>query len=102
MYRTAIISTKGGIPNHRWDIASESAYTKNRIPHKELAGRAPIKIMLNKDAINERENLRPFGQRVTCFNYDIQDKLSPRSYEARVIRYTNTYGIYSIIDSFGK
>jgi hypothetical protein len=58
--------------------------------------------MLNKDDIKERENLRPFGQRVTCFNYDVHDKLSPRSYDARVIGYTNTYGTYWIIDSFGK
>jgi hypothetical protein len=58
--------------------------------------------MLNKDAIKERENLRPFGQRATCFNYDVHDKLSPRSYEALVVGYTNTYDTYWIIDSFGK
>jgi hypothetical protein len=61
-----------------------------------------IEIMLNKDAIKERENLRPFRQRVTCFNYDVHYKLSPKSYEARVIGYTYTYGTYWIIDSFGK
>jgi hypothetical protein len=49
--------------------------------------------MLNKDYVKERGNLQPFRQRFTCLNNEVQDKLSLRSYEARIIGYTNTYGM---------
>ena len=44
--------------------------------------------------MKERVNLRPFGQKVICYDYDVTDKLSARSYEARVIEYTQTFGTY--------
>jgi len=47
-----------------------------------------------KDAREERKNLRPFGQKVTCYDYEVTDKLSPRSYEARMIGYTSSFGTY--------
>jgi len=93
MSRTGLIAA--GLPKGLWDKASDStAYTKNRLPHKALRGRTPIEIILAKDPVNERKNLRPFGQRVTCYDYEVKDKLSARSYEGRIIGYTTTFGTY--------
>jgi len=64
MSRTGLIVA--GLPKGLWDKASDSAaYTKNRLPHKALGGKTYIEIILAKDPVNERKNLRPFGQRVT-------------------------------------
>lgn len=52
----------------------------------------PAKLILN-----ERKNLRPFGQLVSYFNYTVMDKLSPRSYWTRIVGYTLTYRIYYMI-----
>jgi hypothetical protein len=100
MNRTAILGTSGGIPKGRWDKASGwSAYTKNRVPHKTLEGKSPLEILfLGKDIHNERKNLRPFGQEVICFDYNVTDKLSARSYEARIVGYTLTHRVYQVID----
>lgn len=46
------------------------------MPHKPLP-KTPIKILLGKNAVEERTNLRPFGQQVACLDYEITDKLSP-------------------------
>jgi len=64
------------------------------LPHKALGGKIPIEIILVKDPVNERKNLHPFGQKVTCYDYEVKDKLSARSYEGRIIAYTTTFGIY--------
>jgi len=53
------------------------AYTKNRVPYKTLHGKTQI--FLHKDP-------------VICYNYEVQDKLSPRSYETRIIGYTQAFG----------
>jgi hypothetical protein len=100
MNRTAILGTNGGIPKGRWDKASGwSAHTKNRVPHKTLEGKSPLEILFpGKDIHNERKNLRPFGQEVVCFDYNVTDKLSARSYEARIVGYTLTHGVYQVID----
>jgi len=50
-----------------------------------LHEKAPIEIFPQKDPVKERLNLRTFGQKVICYDYEVQDKLSPRSYEARII-----------------
>ena len=50
--------------------------------------------MLGKDAREERESLRPFGQKVICYDYEVINKLSPRSYEARMIGHTSSFGTY--------
>jgi len=93
MSRTGLIAA--GLPKGLWDRASDSAsYTKNRLPHKALGGKTPIEIILAKDPVNERKNLRPFGQRVSCYDYEVKDKLSARSYEGRIIGYTATFGTY--------
>jgi hypothetical protein len=39
---------------------------------------------------------------VICYDYNITDKLSERSFEARIIGYTLTHGIYQVIDKNGK
>jgi len=64
------------------------------LPHKALGGKTPIEIILVKDPVNEKKNLRSFGQRVTCYDYEVKDKLSARSYEGRIIGYTTTFGTY--------
>jgi transposase InsO family protein len=104
MNRTAILATNGGIPKGRWDTAAGwSAYTKNRVPYKTLDGKSPLEVLLpEKDIIKARENLRPFGQKVICFDYDVTDKLLARSFEARMVGYTHTHGVYKVIDTSGK
>jgi len=77
MSRTALIAAE--MPKGYWDKASLwAAYTKNRLPHKALANNVtPIELLLPGSHINcLRKNLRPFGQRVKCFNYEVSDKLS--------------------------
>jgi hypothetical protein len=100
MNQMAILGTNGEIPNGRWDKASGwSAYTKNRVPHKTLEGKSPLAILFpGKDIHNEQKNLRPFGQEVVYFDYNVTDKLSARSYEARIVGYTLTHGVYQVID----
>jgi len=93
MSRTGLIAA--GLPKGLWDKASDSAaYTKNRLPYKALEGKTPIEIILVNDPVNERKNLRLFGQRVTCYDYEVKDKLSARSYEGRIIGYTCKEVIY--------
>jgi len=93
MSRTGLIAA--GLPKGLWDKASDSAaYTKNGLPHKALGEKTPIEIILVKDPVNERKNLRPFWQKVTCYDYEVKDKLSARIYEGRIIRYTTTVGTY--------
>jgi len=101
MSRTALISA--GLPRGLWDKTSDAiAFTKNRAPHKTLQGKSPIEVFLQKDPIKERANLRPFGQKVICYNYEVTDKLSARSYEARIIGYTQTLNTYWVIKNDGN
>ena len=39
-----------------------------------------------------------------CFNYNIKasDKLAPRGFEARIVGYTSTFGIYHVMEKSGK
>jgi len=93
MTRTGLIAAE--LPNVVWDIASDSAaYTKNRLPHEALGGKTPIEIILAKDPVNERKDLHPGGQKVTCYDYEVKNKLLARSYERRIIGYTATWGTY--------
>ena len=101
MSHTALIST--GLPKGLWDKASGAmAYTKNRVPHKTLQGKTPIEVFLQKDPIKERANLWPFGQKVICYDYEVTDKLSARSYKARTIGYTQTFGTYWVRKNDGS
>jgi len=103
MNRTAIATS--GMPKGEWDkVSKHSAYscTKNRIPHKSLGGKTPVEIIFSKDARMERQNLRPFRQKVTCYNYEATDKLLPRSYEGQLVGYTETHSTYWIKDQTGK
>ena len=36
----------------------------------------------------QRKNVRKFSEKVVYFNYDVKDKLSPRSYEGRIMGHT--------------
>jgi len=93
MSRTGLI--EAGLPKGLWDKASDSAaYTKNQLPHKALGGKIPIEIILAKDPVNKRKNLRPFGQRVSCYDYEVKENLSARSYEGRIVGHTTTFGTY--------
>jgi len=72
MSRTGLIVA--GLPKGLWDKASDSAaYTKNRLTHKALKGKTPIEILLANDPVNERKKLRSFGQKVTCYDYEVKD-----------------------------
>jgi len=101
MSRTALISA--GLPKGLWDKASDAmAYTKNRVPHKTLQEKTTIEVFLQKDPIKERANLRLFGQKVIYYDYEVTDKLSARSYEARIIGYTQTFGTYWVKKNDGS
>ena len=102
MNRTAIAAS--ALPKGMWDKVSQfSAYTKNRIPHKSLNGKSPYEIIHpDRDIVEERKNLRPFGQKVSCYDYKVKDKLSARNYEARIVGYTTSHGTYQVYDNNGK
>jgi len=76
MNRTAIAAS--GLPKRLWDkVCLYSAYAKNRIPDKSLDGRFPYEIIHpDRDIVEERTNLRPFGQKVLYYDYEVKDKLS--------------------------
>ena len=86
------------------DAIKWAAYTKNRIPHENLTGMTPAQIFLLKE-VPTRSNLRPFGQRVMIHIYKDQregGRWAPRAQEARIIGYTETYGVYQVITPTGK
>jgi len=63
----------------------------------------PIEILLpGSHAECLRSNLRPFGQKVKCSDYEVTNKLSARGYEGRIVGYTNTFQTYWVIDPSGK
>jgi len=53
------------------------------------------------DLDQQRANLRKFREKVISFDYEVRDKLSARSYEARIIGYTYTHGIYRVLTNTG-
>ena len=83
-------------------VSAFSVYTKNRVPDKALNGASPRKRMFPEtDLAAQRSNLRKFREKVICFAYDAQDKLSPTSYEARIVSYTHTHGTYRVLTKHG-
>ena len=99
MARTAMIAA--GLKGLWGDAIQWAAYTKNRIPHKTL-GKSPIEVLLNKPI--DRSNLRPFGQKVMAHIYKEQrdSKMSERATECRIMQYTETHGIYLVVNHSGK
>ena len=100
MARTAMIAA--GMKGLWGDAIQWAAYTKNRIPHK-TTGKAPIEALMTKPV--NRNNLRPFGQHIMTHIYEDnrEDKRwAPRAQEARIIGYTETYGVYQAITPTGK
>ena len=100
MARTAMISA--GLKGLWGDAIQWAAYTKNRVPHRALNGKSPIEVLLNKKV--NRDNLRPFGQKVMAHIYKEQreSRMSERAIECRIMQYTETYGIYLVINHSGK
>ena len=99
MARTAMIAA--GLKGLWGDAIQWAAYTKNRVPHRALNNKSPIEILLNKEV--ERSNLRPFGQKVMAHQYKEQrDRMDPRAIECRIMQYTETYGIYLVVNHSGK
>ena len=74
------------------------------VRNKALGGLSPFEALYNK--MVNRNNLRPFGQYVMTHiykgNQGTDKRWAPRSQEARIIGYTDTYGIYQAITSTGK
>ena len=102
MARTAMIAAK---MKGMWgDAIQWATYTKNRISHKALKGLSPFEVLYNKSV--DRANLRPFGQHVMTYIYkenrEADKRWAPRSQEARIIGYTETFGIYQAITATGK
>ena len=77
---------------------------KNRVPHKSLQEKTPIELFLEKDPLKARTNLRPFSQKVTCYQYETKasEKLASRSWEGRLVGYTTTFGTYQVMTSSGS
>ena len=101
MARTAMIAA--GLKGLWGDAIQWAAYTKNRIPHKTLPkNQSPIEVLLNRSV--ERTNLRPFGQKVMAHIYKEQreSRISERAIECRIMQYTETHGIYLVINHNGK
>ena len=99
MARTAMIAA--GLKGLWGDAIQWAAYTKNRVPHRSLKGKTPIEILLNKPV--NRDNLRPFGQRVMAHLYKEQrERMDPRAIECRIMQYTETHGIYLVVSHSGK
>ena len=99
MARTAMIAA--GLKGLWGDAIQWAAYTKNRVPHKAL-GKSPIEVLLNKQV--DRSNLRPFGQKVMAHIYKEQreSRMSERAIECRIMQYTETHGIYLVVNHSGK
>lgn len=97
MIRANIMGAK--VPRNLWNLALEYfTYTKNRIPHATLQGRAPLEIAGGSkvDIKTERKFFRPFGQTVYCHVYT-DNKLAERACEARIMGYTPTHGVYKVM-----
>ena len=101
MARTAMIAA--GLKGLWGDAIQWAAYTKNHIPHKTLGqNKSPIEVLLNKQV--DRSNLRPFGQKVMAHIYKEQreSRMSERAIECGIMQYTETHGIYLVVNYSGK
>ena len=100
MARTAMIAAE--LKELSGDAIQWAAYTKNRVPHRTLKGKSPIEVLLNKPV--NRNNLRPFGQRVMAHIYKEQreSRMAERAIECRIMQYTETHGIYLVVNQSGK
>ena len=100
MARTAMLSA--GLKGLWGDAIQWAAYTKNRVPHRALNNKSPIEVLL-KQKVN-RDNLRPFGQKVMAHIYKElrPTRMDPRAIECRIMQYTETHGIYLVVNHSGK
>ena len=60
---------------------SKHCIVKNRFPHKALNGKAPREVLFKKNPMEERKFLRPFGEKVVCYDYNFTGKLGARSFK---------------------
>ena len=100
MARTAMLLA--GLKGLWGDAIQWAAYTKNRVPHRALNNKSPIEILLRQKV--NRNNLRPFGQKVMAHIYKElgPTRMDPRAFECRIMQYTETYGIYLVVNHSGK
>jgi hypothetical protein len=74
MARTALIASD--LPKKLWlEAAKHAAYTKNRLPHKSLQGKAPLELFRNCNITEERKFLGAFGETVWAHVIDVPDKV---------------------------
>lgn len=83
-------------PKYLWPEAAQyCAYVRNRLPHA-AHGQAPIERFLGKNAYEERQRIKEFGERVIGFNHRITDKLSPHSIEGMIVGFAPQHNIYRV------
>ena len=101
MARTAMLAA--GLKGLWGDAIQWAAYTKNRVPHRALKNKSPIEVLLKREKIS-RDNLRPFGQKVMAHVYKEQrdSRMHERAIECRIMQYTETHGIYHVVNHSGK
>jgi len=79
MSSTALIAAE--MPKGYWDKTSLMGCIcqKSVTAQSPTAGSNSCRTPLYAECL--RSNLRPFGQKVKCFDYEVSDKLSPKGYE---------------------
>ena len=62
------------ISNHMGQIHRMDSIHQEPGSHETLEGKPPVEVLLGKDPIKERSNLRPIGQKVICYDYNWKEK----------------------------
>ena len=78
---------------------------KNRLPHKSLLDfKTRAEILLNRDPVKARSNLRTLRQKVLCFDYEIRasDEIKPSGWKGRIVDYTSSFRVYAVISPEGR
>jgi hypothetical protein len=77
MARTALIASD--LLKKLWlEAAKHAAYTKNRLPHESLQGRAPLELFRSCNITEKRKFLRAFGETIWAYVIDVPDKFDLR------------------------
>ena len=88
-------------PKDLWPYAMEhGVYTKNRLPHPLLGGKAPFEVatyaVQNINIKAERARLRSFAQKIWVHAYT-DGKFADTATQANITGYTSTHGVYKVI-----
>ena len=100
MARTALLHSN--LPKTLWpEAVAHAAYTKNRTPHQTLNGKCPLDMFLPSlqtpsNIIQQRSKFRAFGETVWVHLPHTSGKLTARSIEGHIVRYTGSSGIYRV------